>query len=140
MKLPLRVLFLLLALPAFHAPLDAQKSRGDRHRITLEEIHASPASNLYDAVRALRPAWLRTRGHSSLQLATVPGGRGDSISVPAASEIVVYVDGVRFGTQSSLRDLAPHDVAAMEYLDAGAATQRWGTGHPHGAILVSRRR
>jgi hypothetical protein len=99
--------------------------RGDPDRITTAEIQGAQYSNTHDLVRALRPRWLVTRGAQS---ATQSGG------------IAVYVDNVRQGGLGSLRDIPLATVASLEYLDGGEATQRWGTGHNYGAILVSTRR
>ena len=76
-----------------------------------------------DAVRQLRPHWLRTRGPTSLRN-------------PGRSAIVVYVDDVRLGGVEYLETLRAASVASMEYLDGSEASVRFGTGHEGGAILV----
>ena len=54
-------------------------------------------------------------------------------------EIAVYVDEVRNGNQEVLRSMSLHAVDSIEYLNASSATQRFGTNHVHGAILVRRK-
>jgi hypothetical protein len=38
-----------------------------------------------------------------------------------------------------LEQIVASDVKQIEWLSASDATQRFGTGHPHGAILITRR-
>jgi hypothetical protein len=52
---------------------------------------------------------------------------------------VVYLDGVRVGTLDELRRLRADAVAEMEYLSPSDATNRFGTNHDTGAILVTTR-
>jgi hypothetical protein len=89
--------------------------------ITMEQIQANTATNAFDLVRSLRPIWLQQRGTQSLLL---------------ESTIVVYQDQVRLGGPETLRAVPTSTISRLEYLDASAATQRWGSGHTHGAILI----
>ena len=89
--------------------------------ITAEEIATTPANNVYDAVQRLRPQWLtstRIRG----------GAPGE--------ELVVYLDGNRYGNLASLRQISVGGVQEVRYYNASEATNRFGTGHTGGAILV----
>lgn len=99
---------------------------GSRDVLLPDEIEAIAATTAYDAVSRLRPEWLRRRGQISLQ-------------DPSAGEVVVYLDGVRYGGPRSLETIRVEIVAHMEYLDASDATTRFGTGHGGGAILVRTR-
>jgi hypothetical protein len=92
--------------------------------LTYEQIHTYNASNALDLIRALRPVWLQKRGQQSLNF------EGD---------IMVYLDNVRYGTVQVLRSIPTTGITRIEYFDASAATQRWGTGHSHGAIAISTR-
>jgi hypothetical protein len=83
------------------------------------------AHNALDVVRRLRPAWLHTR--------TSPRFLGAQEPTPP----VVYVDNVRYGSVQSLAGLSVEVLGEMRYLDAPEATQRFGTGHTGGAILVT---
>jgi hypothetical protein len=95
----------------------------DRTRISLEEIdelaERTPASQI---VRRLRPAWLRGRGQTRL--------RG------AEPSVVVYVNNQRVGGAEALERFTSWEIRELNYLDAVAATQRFGTGHGAGAILI----
>src|SRR6185503_5074982 len=79
------------------------------------------ATNLYDAIQRLRPQWL-----TSTRIRR--GGSGD--------DLVVYLDSNRYGTMNSLRQLSVGGVQEVRYYGATEATNRYGTGHTGGAILV----
>jgi hypothetical protein len=97
-----------------------------RRILLADEMRSVAATDAYEAVQRLRPEWLRRRGQISIQ-------------DPTAGEVVVYLDGVRFGGPRSLESLRAESVVQMEYLDASDATTRFGTGHGGGAILVRTR-
>lgn len=92
--------------------------------LTLQEIRDAHTSTAFDVVRKLRPMWLQTRGR-------------ETINNP--SEIAVYLDGIRSGGPAFLETIPSSAVTSMRYIDAATATQRWGTNHVHGAIMVSTR-
>lgn len=99
-----------------------QGSGGDPSKITQEEIkRVEQVSSAYAVVQRLRPNWLRKRGPSS-------------ISNPGT--IYVYVEGNRYGSPESLRQIDPINVREMEFLTDDRATMRFGTGHDNGVILV----
>jgi hypothetical protein len=68
------------------------------------------------AIQRLRPQWLRTRS-------------GDAP--------VLYVDNARRGNSNDLGSMMISEIDHMEYMDASDATNRFGTGHFGGAILVT---
>ncbi|SRR5258706_15481216 len=98
-------------------------ARRDPNVITAEEINSRQSQTLYDAVRALRPAWLMRRGPTTL----MPQNEG---------ALIVYVDGHRFGTAESLRQFVPTGVNSVRYFSPTDAEARFGPGHLHGAIEV----
>jgi len=91
-----------------------------RNVVTAEELEASAATNLYDAIRRLRPTWLRSRS-----------GSGSP---------VVFVDGIRAGGLNRLEGIYLQAVQEVRYVSPADATLRWGTGYPNGAIDVITRR
>jgi len=97
------------------------RPRRDSSRLTRQEIMETHTNDVYEAVRILRPNWLRKRG---------------AMSVTQSSDIVVYMDNVAIGGPEALRSVPVSTVTSMQFLDASSATQRWGTNHVHGAILV----
>ena len=98
----------------------------NRAVITAEEIQASQASNVFQLIQSVRGSWLTSRGPMTLQ-----AGGADN------PEIVVYVDGTRFGGVNELRGLATPGITLIQRMSASEATQRFGIGHSLGAILVS---
>lgn len=135
---------LLLALAGAQATADAQAAKPrqvqDRNRISSEEIRSRPVTSLNDLIKSRRPHWLSTRGSATLQTRTQPdpfGGAPMTVGVQPA--IMIYVDNVRHGSHEVLRSMSTDEVDSMEYLDAATATQQFGTGHEHGAIVIRRR-
>lgn len=99
-------------------------SRINSDVITSQELQATGESNVYLAVQRLRPQWLRAR----------PRGQ-TRISGPEAG-VVVYVDATRYGSLNSLQSLAVGGIYEIRRYDASEATNRFGTGHVNGAIVV----
>ncbi len=80
--------------------------RKDPNLISQEELETQPVGTAYDAVRHLRPMWLRSRG--TLSVTTTGGG-----SLPR-----VFVDDRDFGNLTSLRQFNLDSVAEMEFMSA----------------------
>lgn len=93
----------------------------DRNVLTQQEIEQSQSMTAYDMISALRPRWLSERGVSSLR---------------SNNPVMLYVNENRVGTIERLRDYAPRDLREVRFLDATQATQRFGTGHRSGAIML----
>lgn len=126
--LPLLILAIVLLLPtAIHAQDSARaKPRIKRNPdvISAEEIEAtSDAQDAYQLVKRLRPLWLTTRGGGSMN--------------SQVGEIAVYLSGIRQGGPDALRDIPRTGILEMRFLRGSDATQRFGTGHENGAILVT---
>ena len=96
----------------------------DRNLITADEIAKSNATNAYEAVERLRPAFLRTRGSQSLQNQEPP--------TP-----MVYIDGMRYGPLQTLTSVPAIGIVSIQYLNAIEATQRFGFGNEGGAIMIT---
>ncbi|MBV9108040.1 MAG: hypothetical protein JO306_01380 [Gemmatimonadetes bacterium] len=105
-------------------PTPAPKPRvhHDRNALSEDEIEQRHDANAYELVRALRPGWLR-------------GNRGDTGL--NADPVAVIRDGMPMGSLGALRDLSLESVKEMHFYDGMEATQRWGTGHSAGAIVVT---
>jgi outer membrane cobalamin receptor len=103
------------------------RSRGARDLITQEELAKVDVQNALDAVRRLRPTFLQTHGGLSSSITQGP------------QDVVVYVDNTRMGGPSSLAQIPITDVKEIQYLNGPDATQRYGTGHGSGAIIVIRK-
>lgn len=128
MRLPLPALrpTLLLALllaACTSGMTPASPARGMRDVISEEELRGVSATSVYTAIQQLRPAMLRQRG--------VRSGSGEVAPV-------VYLDGQQYGGLRELANLSLTGVREVRYLSPADATQRFGTNHTAGAILVTR--
>lgn len=124
-RLPLHGLALVFALGCASGggvPSPAGPGRA-RDLITGEQLVATHAASLYDAIRQLRPEFLRPH---------VSG----TITNPQPPLPVVYVDHVSLGGLDALRNFQPTAVYDVRYVNAADATTRYGTGHMGGAIEV----
>ena len=123
------LLALIVALPAGLSAQDPVKPKIKRSPdlITFEEIQAfAPnAPTAYDVVKQLRSLWLQRRGANSLTLTT--------------QDVQIYVNGVNRGGPNALAEIRGADVQELQHLRASDATQRYGTNHENGAILVTLR-
>ena len=96
--------------------------RQDRNVITGAELIEGHYITVYEAIEALRPPWLTPRGPDSFL---------------APSEVLVYLDNVKLGGVSNLRNLNLHTISYIRHYDGPDATARWGVGHAAGVILVA---
>ena len=96
--------------------------------ITADEIRASSARTVTELLRALRPQWLRSRGADVLRPNDDP---------LAAHGVRVYLNGGLLGGLDALDQVSIYSVTGVRFLDAAAATLRWGAGHDDGAILLT---
>jgi len=92
---------------------------GDRDLITADQLAELQNMTAYDAIRRLKPTWLRKRGTDSFR--GVPG-------------LVVMVNEVRQGGVSVLNSYQIRDVEQIRYLDPRSATMKYGTQASGGAI------
>jgi len=92
--------------------------------LTGDQLRRTDTSNLWDALRRLRPQWLRARADISL----VSGDDG--------GEPIVYVHGIRHGELRTLQQMNIDQVRRVEFIDGRDATTRFGTGHGGGVIMV----
>jgi hypothetical protein len=117
----------------------APSARAGRPRadvITRDEIERSTAGDVYTLVQSLRPQWLRARTVTSTLTRTTVDARGEEFDELAAVPVLVYFDDMRAGDPAALRGVSTTLVQELRYLNPREATQRLGTGHGNGAILV----
>lgn len=98
----------------------------DRNRLTAEELEPLVQFTAWDAVRRLRPNWMR------------PGGIRNSAN-PAGHYPYVFVDGSPYGEMESLRGFRLDTVQEMRFVDARDATIRYGGQYQGGVILITTR-
>lgn len=120
---PPAALVVALLLAACSTAPRAESQGRDRNLITAEDIAGINVMDAYEAVRQLRPEFLRARGSFSIRSAE-------------GQYPVVYVGGVRYGELNQLRAIRANDVLSIRFIGAADATTRWGTGHAGGVIEV----
>lgn len=94
--------------------------------LTADEIAEVAVDTAYEVVQFARPQWLTVRSSPTMRN-------------PRPASLVVYLDGLRFGDLGDLRQIRAVVVERMEYLSPTDATNRFGTNHGGGAILVTTR-
>lgn len=101
-------------------------SPASQRELTAEEIMSVSASNLYDVIRIRRSEWLR---RSATRPTAFPP-RGQS------AEVVVYLDGQRFGGPETLGQITPASVQLVRFLTPTEAEMRYGQNLLGGVIEV----
>ena len=126
MRVALASLLVLLAL-AGCAGASGTAGGGNPNVIGDQQLREMDPEGLsvIQVIQRLRPNWLRTRGTASF---------GGGAAVPQA-----VMDGVPLGDFSELGGVSAREVRGIEFVSAGDATTRFGTGYPGGAILVRTR-
>ena len=93
--------------------------------LNTESLVGTGASNMYDAIRMLRPRWLRPRG---------------ALKYSRPIFVTVYLDGQPMGQVSFLENLAPDAVRDARFYNAAEATFRFGSANEGGVLAVRGRR
>jgi hypothetical protein len=93
--------------------------------ITQAEIEQSGTTNALEAIKRLRPNFLVLRGTMSRNSSDIG--------------IVVYSNTAKMGNTSTLETIPTSEIKQVEFVSATDATQRYGVGHTHGAIIVTRK-
>jgi hypothetical protein len=101
-------------------PVEAQSVKVKSGIVLAQDIYLSGGSSAYDGIRLLRP-------HARIS--------GNFRGGPAL-EPVAYLDGIRLGSLEMLQSVYYTTLASMTYMDASAATLRYGADHTDGAIIV----
>ena len=117
---------IVLVLLAGCSSAGVSRPGGPRHSanaISGDEIAgAQGIVTVYDAIQRLRPQWLTNSRSRNL-------GTSD--------QLIVYLDTNRYGSLESLRQFPIGGVTDIRYLSAAEATNRFGTGHSGGAIVIT---
>lgn len=124
--IPRAVTLILAGAVGACAPASAGGGRSvpDRSVVEAAQLAATGATDLYTALRQIRPEFLQARGVSSIHSGSTP-------DLP-----VVYLDGVEIGGPDELNRISTADVREVRRLSAHEAAARNGTYIPGGAILV----
>jgi hypothetical protein len=113
------------ARPSGQQPVSGVARSSNSTLLTQEQLAATNAPNLYEAIRKLRPEWLSSRGATSVTDET-----------PTVAS--VYMDGTNLGKVDALKEMRVLDITHARYWDTGQASARFGMGHPRGVIELSR--
>jgi hypothetical protein len=105
----------------------APRQRKDPNVISEAELASRSTMTARQVIEQLRPQFLRVRGTTTLGNAQM------------SDVIWVYFDGTRMGTLEVLNNIGAHEIREIRYLSPSEATNRYGTGHVQGAILVTRK-
>lgn len=109
--------------------------------LTAAEIRESSARTAYDVIDSRRPDWLILRGSAGAgrTLSGTTGTRdlgGEASMDETSIPLKVYLDDMLLGGVEELRSVDAANIATIHRLNAAQATQRWGTGHTNGAIVI----
>jgi hypothetical protein len=104
--------------------------RADSRILTRDEIVKSGmGGNAYDVISRLRPAFLVSRGQT-----TLTNGTG------ATSYPTIYVDGLLYGDITTLKSLDAAQIGEVRMYQAWEAQTKFGMGNNGGVIAISSRR
>ena len=122
------ILFLMVLLASACASggsgSNSGEPRRDSSRLTAEEIEPLNQFSAWDAVRRLRPMWMR------------PGGIRNSAN-PAGHYPHVFMDGSPYGDMEILRTIRVENLAELRFVGATDATIRYGGQFQGGVILLT---
>ena len=95
-----------------------------RHNlVTTEQLVRAGDVNLYDALRTVRPTFLRTRQPATASVPETP--------------IAVYMGGLRMGEGlEHLRQIMAKNVQEVEFLEPHQANARFGGANSGGALII----
>jgi hypothetical protein len=105
------------------APPSTARTGRTANVITKEEIADTRASNVYDAIRVLRPNFLNSHGRTTIN--------GADTGYPK-----VYLDRNLLGDINSLKTLNPSGIREIHYYNGSEASSRFGLDNASGAIEV----
>jgi hypothetical protein len=94
--------------------------RANRDLLTRAELEGGVHTNLYDAVRALRPHWFRAAASTSGS-PRVPGGTSAGTGLPT-----VMLEGQAYGNVESLRNITASTVLEARYRSVSEAQGKYG--------------
>lgn len=126
-KYPLYVLA-VMGLTACATPAPGNVGLRDYNVIKQNEITAQNGVNAFELITHLRPSYLKTRGRSSINNA--------SVSTEYAS---VFLDGQYFGDLTSLRNIPTMNIMEIHYLPSNESVTRYGMQYGSGVIDIRTR-
>jgi hypothetical protein len=116
------ILTVLLSACAPRSP-SGPTPRPDRDMLTQADLVEHHFATAYEAVEALRPIWLQTRGANTL--------------LTKQPEVAVYLNDTKLGGTDQLSSITTPAILTIRHFDGVAASGRWGLDHSQGVILVT---
>jgi hypothetical protein len=102
-----------------------------RNLITRSELAEVAANNAFDAIRTLRPEYLRNESRPDL------GAPGSTITNPHSRTPDVYLDERNYGPDLTvLSSISVQSISEIRHLSASEAQSKWGVGHLGGVIQI----
>jgi hypothetical protein len=126
-KSSISIIALALVMASCSSAGTGSASSRNSNVVTIAELAELDYLTGLEAVRRLRPNWLRVRGQSTF-------------SRQGSAGIRLYVDGRPHDDISELGRIPATDILEMRFLNGREATTRYGTDHTNGAILVELKR
>ncbi len=123
-RLILAATLVAMATACYSGGTGATRPGGSGVLLRDEIMAAGDFSTAYDAVRHLRPQFLRNRGATSIRTAQ-------------PDPLIVYLNGVSAGGVDVLTRIPATDIQSIRYLNGRDATTRFGTGHGGGVLEVT---
>lgn len=102
------------------------RSNSGPELLTGEQLASTHAASVYEAVRRLRPSFLRARGPTSV---LIPGATGPAL----------WVDQTYIGDVGELRDIPTGDVVSIRHLPSWEAATHYGSRFSQGVLVVTTR-
>lgn len=115
-----------------------QSASGDPDVITSWQLAELQDMNAMEAIRRLRPGWLRIRSNQPRMPAGPDNPPPPEVSAAGFGSPYprVHLDGVPLQDVNELENLRASDIREMRYLSGTDASTRFGTGYTNGVILV----
>jgi hypothetical protein len=124
--LPGTALLLLFVWLTACATTPSSGPRRSANVLTADEIAEAGVLTAAEAIQRLRPQWLQNRSSPTFR---------STEGVPP----MLYLDGIRMDGLRELERIRATAVAEIRYMNPTDATNRYGTDHVGGAILVTTR-
>lgn len=104
----MRQLLLVLMLALVASPLAAQRKRGDRNKITVEELAEYKDESMLEVIPKARPMYFMPNGGGS-------SGMGEQTFQGLQAKLVIFVGTMEQGDSSALRFYKASDVQEVRY-------------------------
>jgi len=124
------LLFMAVFIVHCAATTEMNSSKGSRYVITLEEIQGCSGTTALEVIQLLRPELL----DKAQRRINIMGSMRDGGVSP---DVMVYVNGIRYGGKESLETIAAEQIGEIMYLNPSEATGRFGSNHAGGAFLIT---